>query len=120
GGVSPPPSPPLPDGRGSDPVTQCRGTSFMNTLRWTPVALLAAALVVLPGCGDSTDPDEKRAVDAPSGNGLKYVDLQEGQGEALKAGEVAEVRYTGKLRTGLQEFDSNSGNGKPAFRFVVG
>src|SRR4051812_16877708 len=91
----------------------------MKTLRWTPL-LLAVALVALPGCGDSTDPDEKRAVDAPFGKGLKYVDLQEGEGAAVQQGDVVEVRYVGKLKADLKEFDSNNGDKKDPLRFVVG
>jgi len=93
----------------------------MNKPSLTPVLLLAVALLALPGCGDKTDPDEKKAVEAPSGKGLKYYDMEEGDGkEEVKEGDLVEVRYRGKLKSGLEEFDTNIDNNKPVLRFVVG
>ena len=92
----------------------------MKLLRWTPLALLAIALLVLPGCGDSGDPDEKKAVDAPSGGGLKYFDMQEGQGDPVKEGDTIAVRYTGKLKADGKQFDSNTEPGKKLLQFQVG
>jgi FKBP-type peptidyl-prolyl cis-trans isomerase len=91
----------------------------MNRLRWSPI-LLTVALLALPGCGDSTDPDEKKAVDVPDGRGLKILDMQEGQGEPLKQGDIAEVRYVGRLKADGKQFDSNLGEGKDLFSFQVG
>jgi peptidylprolyl isomerase len=91
----------------------------MKTLRWSWLPLLVV-LVALPGCGDNSDPDEKRAVEVPGGTGLKFVDLQEGQGETLNHGDTAAVRYVGRLKDGGKQFDSNIGEGNPLFTFKVG
>jgi peptidylprolyl isomerase len=89
----------------------------MNVPR-RPTLLLLAALL-LPGCGDPGDPDEKRAVEAPYGQGLKYVDLLGGDGEPVKEGDVVEVRYTGMLHADGKPFEG-AAEGKPPLRFLVG
>jgi peptidylprolyl isomerase len=85
--------------------------------RW-PTPLLTAVLLLLPGCGG--DPDEKRAIDAPFGGGLKYADLSEGEGEPVKDGDVVEVRYTARVKADRKPFEGNVNNDRPALRFVVG
>jgi len=86
-------------------------------------SLLAVALVLswLAGCADSGgDPDEKRAVDAPVGGGLKYLDLQVGQGDEVQDGDVIGVRYVGRLKADGKQFDENISGGKELRRFQVG
>ena len=51
-------------------------------------------------------------------SGLQYIDVEPGQGAALKAGQTAVVHYTGWLRDGT-EFDSSVRRGTP-FSFPVG
>src|SRR5262249_49027033 len=100
-------------------VTAPPGTAVMNVPR-RPTLPLLAALLLLPGCGDPGDPDEKRAVEAPYGQGLKYVDLLGGDGEQVKEGDVVEVRYTGMLHADGKPFEGNAAEGKPPLRFLVG
>jgi FKBP-type peptidyl-prolyl cis-trans isomerase FkpA len=51
-------------------------------------------------------------------SGLKYVDLQEGTGEAAKAGQTVSVHYTGWLENGTK-FDSSHDRKQP-FGFPLG
>src|SRR5262245_6749758 len=51
-------------------------------------------------------------------SGLKYQDLKEGTGEAVKAGDLVEVNYTGWLTDGKQ-FDSSHARNR-TFRLAVG
>jgi peptidylprolyl isomerase len=51
-------------------------------------------------------------------NGLKIIDLQEGNGDTVKRGDTVEVNYTGWLITGKQ-FDSSLDRGRPA-QFKLG
>ena len=53
-----------------------------------------------------------------TGSGLKYVDLQEGQGEEARAGHNVSVHYTGWLENGTK-FDS-SHDSKSPFSFKLG
>jgi FKBP-type peptidyl-prolyl cis-trans isomerase FkpA len=51
-------------------------------------------------------------------SGLKYVDLQEGQGEEAKPGHMVSVHYTGWLTDG-KKFDSSLDRRSP-FNFKLG
>ena len=51
-------------------------------------------------------------------SGLKYIDLQEGDGESPSSGATAVVHYTGWLLDGTK-FDSSVDRGEP-FSFRVG
>jgi len=51
-------------------------------------------------------------------SGLKYTDLQVGDGALAKAGDKVQVHYTGTLQNG-QKFDSSRDRGRP-FEFQVG
>ena len=51
-------------------------------------------------------------------SGLKYYDSKVGDGEAAKAGQSAEVHYTGWLTNG-KKFDSSRDTNKP-FAFPIG
>ena len=51
-------------------------------------------------------------------SGLKYTDLQVGQGDEARAGKTVEVHYTGWLENGTK-FDSSVDKGRP-FGFAVG
>jgi FKBP-type peptidyl-prolyl cis-trans isomerase len=53
-----------------------------------------------------------------TGSGLKYVDLQEGQGEEARAGHNVSVHYTGWLENGTK-FDSSHDRKSP-FSFKLG
>jgi FKBP-type peptidyl-prolyl cis-trans isomerase FkpA len=53
-----------------------------------------------------------------TGSGLKYVDLQEGQGDVAKAGQTVSVHYTGWLENGTK-FDSSHDRRQP-FGFKLG
>jgi FKBP-type peptidyl-prolyl cis-trans isomerase len=51
-------------------------------------------------------------------SGLQYEDLNEGTGDAAKAGDSVEVHYTGWLKDGTK-FDSSLDRGRP-FGFQLG
>ncbi len=51
-------------------------------------------------------------------SGLKYTDLQTGQGEEARPGKTVDVHYTGWLENGTK-FDSSKDHGKP-FSFPLG
>lgn len=51
-------------------------------------------------------------------SGLKYVDLQEGEGAMPQKGQTVTVHYTGTLEDGTQ-FDSSRDRGRP-FEFRIG
>lgn len=51
-------------------------------------------------------------------SGLKYTDLQVGQGDEARAGKTVEVHYTGWLENGTK-FDSSKDRGQP-FKFPLG
>lgn len=53
-----------------------------------------------------------------TGSGLKYVDLQEGQGAEAKSGQTVSVHYTGWLENGTK-FDSSRDSNRP-FDFRLG
>ncbi|HEX7184409.1 MAG TPA: FKBP-type peptidyl-prolyl cis-trans isomerase [Thermoanaerobaculia bacterium] len=53
-----------------------------------------------------------------TGSGLRYVDLQEGQGEEARAGKTVFVHYTGWLENGTK-FDSSHDRRQP-FSFLLG
>jgi FKBP-type peptidyl-prolyl cis-trans isomerase FkpA len=53
-----------------------------------------------------------------SSSGLKYEDLQEGSGQAAKAGDMVSVHYTGWLTDGTK-FDSSHDRHSP-FNFKLG
>lgn len=67
---------------------------------------------------------EKKAVPGKDGyitteSGLKYKDIKEGKGAAVKAGDVVTVDYTGSLDNG-KVFDSSKKPGRTPFSFKVG
>ena len=51
-------------------------------------------------------------------SGLKYTDLETGQGEEARPGKTVDVHYTGWLENGTK-FDSSKDRGKP-FSFPLG
>lgn len=53
-----------------------------------------------------------------TGSGLRYVDLQEGQGAEAKSGQTVSVHYTGWLENGTK-FDSSHDRNSP-FSFRLG
>jgi FKBP-type peptidyl-prolyl cis-trans isomerase FkpA len=53
-----------------------------------------------------------------STTGLQYEDMQEGTGQAAKAGDTVEVHYTGWLKDGTK-FDSSHDRKQP-FSFALG
>src|SRR5262245_12069041 len=69
-----------------------------------------AALLLAPGCGHKDDPNT-----ITTESGLKYVELEAGEGEAAKKGDLVAVHYTGKLRSGRQ-FDRSA----EPFKFRLG
>ncbi len=76
--------------------------------------MLAAALLCLLSAAD-VSAQESDEVTLKSG--LKYVDLEMGDGPEAKRGKLVSVYYTGKLDDGTV-FDSNEG--KAAYMFKLG
>jgi FKBP-type peptidyl-prolyl cis-trans isomerase FkpA len=60
---------------------------------------------------------EQQEVTTPSG--LKYTDLQQGDGQEAKAGQTVSVHYTGWLENGTK-FDSSVGRGPFSFNLGAG
>ena len=72
---------------------------------------------VSPGADDCNAGTGLPAVTYP--DGLKIIDLKVGTGAAAKAGENAEVQYTGWL-TNCHQFDSSRSPGRTPFTFQIG
>lgn len=110
-----------------------------------PFALSALAIVAAVGCGvpdtvvpkaaeptkaaptpTTKTPDKKdvtpptAAVEDPAKLGEKIVDTKVGTGAAAAPGDTCVMRYTGRLKSNGQVFDSNVNNGKDAFTFTLG
>ena len=64
----------------------------------------------------SKDMSDENIITTPSG--LKYVEIQEGTGEAPQTGQTVKVHYTGTLEDGTK-FDSSRDRGEP-FKFNIG
>lgn len=81
----------------------------------TIAALLAAGLIYFFARkkGNSASTNEVTMAD-----GLKYVDLKEGDGQTPQPGQTVVVHYTGTLEDGTK-FDSSVDKGRP-FSFVLG
>jgi FKBP-type peptidyl-prolyl cis-trans isomerase len=77
----------------------------------------SASPSVSPGADDCNAGNGLQAVTYP--DGLKIIDLKVGTGDAAKAGENAEVQYTGWLTT-CQQFDSSRSPGRTSFTFQIG
>ncbi|MGF1482196.1 MAG: FKBP-type peptidyl-prolyl cis-trans isomerase [Cyanophyceae cyanobacterium] len=60
--------------------------------------------------------DLEQATETPSG--LKYVEIEEGQGESPSRGQTVTVHYTGTLEDGTK-FDSSRDRNEP-FKFKLG
>jgi len=77
----------------------------------------SASPSVSPGADDCNAGTGLPAVTYP--DGLKIIDLKVGTGAAAKAGENAEVQYTGWL-TNCHQFDSSRSPGRTPFTFQIG
>jgi len=77
----------------------------------------SASPSVSPGADDCNAGNGLQAVTYP--DGLKIIDLKVGTGDAAKAGENAEVQYTGWL-TDCRQFDSSRSPGRTTFTFQIG
>ncbi len=54
-----------------------------------------------------------------TGSGLQFCEIEQGQGEAPKAGQTIVVHYTGWLEADGAKFDSSVDRGPP-FSFTIG
>jgi FKBP-type peptidyl-prolyl cis-trans isomerase FkpA len=95
-----------------------------NRLR-APALALAVLCLARAAYGDNTNKNEEKEGKAimttegiTTASGLKYQDLQEGQGAAAKKGDTVEVHYTGWLTDG-KKFDSSLDRKQP-FAFKLG
>jgi FKBP-type peptidyl-prolyl cis-trans isomerase FkpA len=90
-------------------------------IRTTTFALTCALLLAHAAAGQNEEKGEKpmpppKEVTTPSG--LRYTDVQPGEGAEAKAGSVVAVHYTGWLEDGTK-FDSSRDRNDP-FRFKLG
>ncbi len=109
-----------------------------------PLALLAPLLIpalpILAGCGNGgggaakdaaaggganpakTAPANAPAANVPAivGDRVGVLTTTPGTGEGAKDGDLLSMRYTGRLKNGGKQFDSNAGGGKPPFNLVLG
>lgn len=76
----------------------------------TGVLLFAVACL---GCGEA-----EKANWTTTSSGLKYEDLEEGDGPAAKKGDLVKVHYTGVLAENKRQFDSS--RGKEPLPFTIG
>lgn len=98
-----------------------------------PLVLTILVVLLSHGCGSpsetppgpptgnvpvtpATVPSKDQTVTTSSG--LKYLDLEPGQGAVPQRGQTVEVHYTGWLESG-KKFDSSVDRGQP-FQFLVG
>jgi FKBP-type peptidyl-prolyl cis-trans isomerase len=97
----------------------------MRNLLRTPAFALAVLCLTRTAYCDNTNKNEEKegkaimtmeGITTPSG--LKYQELQEGQGVAAKKGDTVEVHYTGWLTDG-KKFDSSVDRKQP-FSFKLG
>lgn len=68
--------------------------------------------------GISQDVPEKEQREITNESGLKYIDRKIGGGDKVKIGSVVMVYYTGKLKNGGEEVDSNIG--RQPYTVVIG
>lgn len=64
------------------------------------------------------EPADSTQNEVTTGSGLKYVELQEGQGAEAQSGQTVSVHYTGWLENGTK-FDSSHDRREP-FGFKLG
>lgn len=74
--------------------------------------------VVTPGTDDFNAGAGLPVITFP--DGLKFIELKVGTGEAAKKGENVTVQYTGWLSTGGTPFDSSRNPGRTAFTVQLG
>lgn len=74
--------------------------------------------VVAPGTDDFNAGAGLPVITFP--DGLKFIELKVGTGEAAKKGENVTVQYTGWLSTGGTPFDSSRNPGRTAFTVQLG
>lgn len=76
------------------------------------VVLIVVLVAILAACGGGSDES------TTTESGLKYIEIEEGKGLAVKLGDTVEVHYTGTLEDGTK-FDSSLDRGQP-LSFTVG
>lgn len=90
----------------------------MSGWRTLGLMTLVGALVCLSAGPSTAQDDKKEEKVITTKSGLKYVDQKEGTGAEAKAGNTAEVHYTGWLKDG-KKFDSSLDRGQ-TFKFKLG
>jgi peptidylprolyl isomerase len=98
-----------------------------------PLLLTVLTLLLAQGCGSPSEtppgpaPTTVPVTQAPvppkdetvtTASGLKYLELEPGDGAVPQRGQTVEVHYTGWLESG-KKFDSSLDRGQP-FQFIVG
>ena len=95
-----------------------------------PTLLIVPGSAVLTGCGDkkteaaattTTGANAPATNAAPmSGDKVEVKTTTLGTGEGAKNGDLLAMRYTGRLKNGGTQFDSNAGEDKPPLNLVLG
>jgi len=96
--------------------------------RTLPFLLALSLLMGFAACGSEDEPPIEPAAEEPAGDceegvvetdsGLRYEDLECGDGAEVARGDTAVVHYTGTLEDGTK-FDSSLDRGQP-FPFTIG
>lgn len=100
--------------RASPPVVRAQPT------RPPTAAATAAATATTPALGPATPPAVP-GTPITTADGLQYIDIVQGTGQMVQAGETLVAQYTGWLASTRKKFDSSYDDGMPIhFTFGVG
>ncbi|HEU5441310.1 MAG TPA: FKBP-type peptidyl-prolyl cis-trans isomerase [Ktedonobacterales bacterium] len=101
------------------PWTNLGGTSRTSTTASACPAPTATAVGPLPSIAPDATPPPVQGTTVNGDQGLQYIDVKVGCGDAVKSGDALTVIYTGWLQADGKEFDSSLSHGG-TFQVTVG